>query len=275
MFRRFPLLALAGLLLLAACAAPPSNSETPAPTAAIPATAPVTVAPAAQPTAAQVPATVAPTVAPAASATIAAPAAAASGTPAAGSASTNNAAAPAAAMKLVIDPNASEARFQAREVLAGHNLPNDAIGKTKAVSGAIVIQLDGKLVADQSSITVDISTLTSDVAMRDGFIKRSTLQTDQYPTVTFAPTSVEGLPSPLPTSGDVTFTIKGDLTVKGKPYPTTWQVTGHIDGNQMTGTASTSFKFEDVGLTMPHVQRVLSIEDNLKLVLDYTISKAG
>jgi polyisoprenoid-binding protein YceI len=273
MFRRFPLLALAGILLLAACAAPASNSVAPAPATAAP--VPATVAPAAQPTAAPAPATVAPAAQPTSAPAAMATTSTANVAPATASANAGDAAAPAGAMKLAIDPNASEARFQAREVLAGHNLPNDAIGKTKAVSGAIVIQPDGKLVPDQSSITVDVSTLTSDQAMRDGFIKRSTLQTDQYPTVTFAPTSVEGLPSPLPTSGDVTFTVKGDLTVKGKPYPTTWQVTGHINGNQMTGTASTSFKFEDVGLTVPHVQRVLSIEDNLKLVLDYTISKAS
>ena len=60
----------------------------------------------------------------------------------------------------------SEASFRAREQLAGHSLPNDAVGKTKSISGAVVLNQDGTVAAEQSKITIGLSTLTSDESRR-------------------------------------------------------------------------------------------------------------
>jgi hypothetical protein len=50
----------------------------------------------------------------------------------------------------------------------------------------------------------------SDERQRDRYIQRNTLQTATYPTATFVPTQVVGLPSPMPASGDVTFQMIGN-----------------------------------------------------------------
>ena len=104
--------------------------------------------------------------------------------------------------------------------------------------------------------------------MRDGFIKRSTLETDKFPTAEFVPTEVKGLPTPLPKSGPVTFQITGDMTVHGATKPVTWDVTGTVDGNTFKGTAKTAVQFADFGMNQPRVPRVLSIEDNIRLEID-------
>ncbi len=260
------------LLLLAACAAPAAGPGAPAAPAA------ASSAPAAAPAQSQAPATLQPTTAAQPTQTAAAQPATAPAAPAttAGAASQpSSAAAPAAgALRLVIDPSASQASYKAREQLAGRDLPNDAIGTTRGVSGAIVLQPDGALVPGQSKFVVDLSQLQSDVRMRDNFIKGNTLQTAQYPTATFVPTRVEGLPSPLPTSGSVTFQITGDMTVRDVTHPMTWQVTAQIAGDQVTGTATSSFTFEDFKLTQPKVARVLSIEDKLGLELQFKLVKS-
>ena len=166
------------------------------------------------------------------------------------------------------------ASYKVREQLAKHDLPNDAIGKTTSVTGAIVLAADGTVDAKTSKITVDASTLQTDQSMRDNFVRRGVLQTDQYKDILFVPTAVSGLPSPLPASGPVTFKLTGDLTIRNVTKPVTWDVTGTVDGDTATGTATTSFKFADFSLTQPQVPVVLSIVDNITLQIDLVLQKS-
>jgi polyisoprenoid-binding protein YceI len=124
-------------------------------------------------------------------------------------------AAPPGSIRLVVDANTSHASYHAREKLAGNDLPSDAVGTTHGVSGAIVLNPDGTPNSDQSLVTVDLTSLMSDEDQRDNFIKRNTLQVDQFRTATFVPTQVVGLDTPLPTSGQQSFQLLGNLTVHG------------------------------------------------------------
>ena len=170
----------------------------------------------------------------------------------------------------------NEARYRVREQLANVSLPSDAIGRTSAVSGTIVINPDGSPVSAQSKIVVDITGLKSDRDQRDNFLRRSVLETSTYPTVEFVPTQVTGLPNPLPASGDVTFQLTGDLTVHGTTKSVTWDVTATVtNGSELSGTATTSFTFADFGLQQPRVPVVLSVEDTIKLELDFHFVKAN
>ncbi len=83
------------------------------------------------------------------------------------------------------------------------------------MTGTLAIRPDGSLLPGSSRFVVDLQTLKSDQAMRDGYLQRATLQTSTYPDMVFVPSTVTGLPSPLPASGDFTFQITGDCTLKG------------------------------------------------------------
>jgi polyisoprenoid-binding protein YceI len=266
------------LLLVAGCAAPvatPVPAAQPNPTAPAPATAaPAVPTPTLPPTAAPavptapMPATVAPAVPTAAVAT-----GAGAPTEATNSSGTTSSDPPAQAGNLVLKLVAgSQANYRVREQLVGHSLPNDAVGTTSALTGSISIRPDGTILSDESSFIVDLRTLKSDESRRDGFIQRSTLQTSKYPTATFVPTAVEGLASPLPNSGDVTFKLKGDLTVHGVTKPVTWDVQATIAGQGLSGFASTAFKFEDFGMNPPKVPMVLGVVDNITLEVKFSLS---
>jgi polyisoprenoid-binding protein YceI len=173
-------------------------------------------------------------------------------------------------------PEGNEARYRVREQLANLDLPSDAVGVTSAVSGAIVINADGTIASDQSKVSVDLTGLKSDRSQRDRFLQNNTLETRQYPTAEFVPTGVTGLPSPLPTSGEVAFQLTGDLTVHGVTKPVTWEVTATAaNGTDLTGTATTSFTFAEFNLTQPRVQSVLSVDDLIKLELDFHLVKGN
>jgi polyisoprenoid-binding protein YceI len=176
------------------------------------------------------------------------------------------------ALRLTLVSEGSQAAFRVREQLAGHSFPNDAVGTTKSIAGQLVIDQMGKILPDQSRFEVDLRTLKSDEQRRDSFIQRNTLQTGQYPTAVFVPTAVSGLPSPLPTAGDVSFQVTGDMTIHGVTKPVTWDVQGKIERAQLTGTATTAFKFGDFGMTQPRAAVVLSVEDNVKLEVAFQLT---
>lgn len=178
---------------------------------------------------------------------------------------------PDGGLRLVLAAEGNLARFAVREQLVNLDLPNDAVGTTTAVRGALVILPDGTLVTGESAFVVDLTTLTTDSSRRDGYIQRNTLETGIFPEAVFAPAAAAGLPSPLPTAGPVAFQLTGDLTVHGVTRPVTWDVTGEVSGRTLRGTASTSITFTDFGMTLPRVGPVLSVDDLIGLRLDFTL----
>lgn len=166
----------------------------------------------------------------------------------------------------------SEARYVVNETLANRPTPNDAIGATKDITGAISLNAQGQPVAADSKITVNVTNLKSDQQGRDNYLRRTTLRTEQYPTVTFVAKSIEGLKYPL-TSGEVNFKMSGDLTVKDVTFPVTWAVTGTSTATSVKGKAVTTFTFADIKTDKPSVAVLLSVADTIRLELDFTVTK--
>lgn len=176
---------------------------------------------------------------------------------------------------LEVVPDKSEARYRVREQLASLSLPSDAVGKTSAVTGTIVGKTDGSIVSSQSKFVVDLSTLKSDRSQRDNFLRRNVLETDQYPNATFVPTQATGLPSSFPSSGQASFKLTGDLTIRNVTKSVTWDVSCQGQNTEGLCHATTSFQFEYFNLTQPHVSIVLSIVNNITLEVDMYLKRVG
>src|SRR5690606_29339212 len=147
--------------------------------------------------------------------------------------------------------------------------PNDAVGETSNISGTLVLNDDGAVVPAESRFEVDLSTLKSDSDRRDNYIRRRTLQTEQYPKAVFVPTAIRGAPSPLPTTGEFSFELDGELTIREVPRPVTWRVAARAADGRYVGTAVTEFTFGTFELDIPRVASVLSIRDNIRLEYDF------
>ena len=170
--------------------------------------------------------------------------------------------------RYVLAPQGNEARYRVREQLAGIDFPSDAVGRTAAISGGIVLDANGGIVKDQSKFTINLATLATDSDRRDNYVRRNTLQTARHPDAVFAPTELKGLRFPLPESGDVTFQMVGDLTIRGVTRPVTWDVTAKVANGSIQGDAKTTFTFAQFEMTKPSVRSVLSVEDEIRL--EYT-----
>ena len=260
---------------LAACSSPPQPASTPVVPAAAPTTAPPpTIAPA--PTAA--PAAPAPTSVPAMPTTAPAPTA----VPVAPTTAPVPTAAPIAPITATAPPAASAglvftlgedsvARYKVEETLARQGFVV-ATGETSDVSGRIVFDADGGIVAEESAITMQAATLATDSDRRDRYVRERTLQTAQYPEIVFRPTSADGLPTPLTDAqGTIDFTISGDLTIIDQTRPITWNASADFGagGAEITGLASAEFTFEDFAMDKPSVAIVLSVEDTIRLEIEF------
>jgi polyisoprenoid-binding protein YceI len=174
-----------------------------------------------------------------------------------------------AAVHYTVAAEGNEARYRVREQLLHHDLPNNAIGKTTAITGGITFNADETIDTAASKIIIDVTSLKSDRDRRDGYVQHRILETAQYPSVVFTPTAFHGVKLPLATSGPQLFDISGLLTVHGVTRPTVWHVTAQSKNADVTGTGTTQFSFEDVSLAQPHVPVVLSVADTIKLEYDF------
>lgn len=164
----------------------------------------------------------------------------------------------------------SKATIRVREQLVGVSLPSDAVLSGTGAQGSFALNSDGTF-ASGSRITFQLSTLSSDQSNRDNFIKQDTLQVRQFPTAEFLPTKTSGLTVPLATSGTFTFTLTGNMTIKGKTKEVTFDVTAKRDGGDLTATATANptWKFGDFGMTAPSVPlRVVSVTDEIRATID-------
>lgn len=180
--------------------------------------------------------------------------------------------APDAAVRLEVLPGGNEVRYLVREQLAGLDLPNDAVGRTNAVAGGISLDESGRVIPGASKFVIQIGGLTSDKERRDGYVRRRILVADSNPTVVLEPTALRGVALPLPTTGTGSFTLLGDLTVKGVRRPTAWRVEATFTGDTVSGPARTAFTFADFQLAQPRVPIVLSVADTIRLEYDFRLA---
>ena len=193
-----------------------------------------------------------------------------SATPTATTAAAATAAAATASADAWTITDKSKATIRVREQLVGVSLPSDAVLTATGAKGSFTLNTDGTF-APGSKITFDLTTLSSDERDRDNFIKRDTLRVSQFPTAEFVPTKTSGLTVPLATSGTFTFTLTGNMTIKGQTHEVTFDVTAKRDGGDLTATATAnpSWKFGDFGMTAPSVPfRVLSVTDEIRAAVE-------
>ncbi len=174
----------------------------------------------------------------------------------------------AASGVMVTISDGSVARYSVTEQLASLSSPIDAVGETGDVEGAIVFESDGGIDPSRSVITVALAGLTSDESRRDRYVSNRVFDTSQYPNAELAITGVDGLDWPFPDSGETTFRLHGDMTVRDATSPTTWDVEAQSAGGVVTGQAKTVVTFDQFDLSKPSLAFIISVEDEIRLELD-------
>ena len=170
-----------------------------------------------------------------------------------------------------IDSSSSKATFTINEVLFGN--PNTVVGETDKVAGQILVNAQDPSKSQVGEIKIDVSTLVTDNDLRNRTLQGRILQTDtaanQY--ATFVAKSITGLPESIAVGQQVSFKITGDLTTHQVTKTVTFDATVKVvSDKQITGTASTTVKYSDFGISVPDVPSVTGLGDMVKLALDFT-----
>jgi polyisoprenoid-binding protein YceI len=163
----------------------------------------------------------------------------------------------------------SVAGYRVREQLAFLPAPSDAVGRTSAVTGTVVVGgTTDALTVTSASLTVDVSTLTSDQQMRDQHIHQMGLESDTYPKATFVLSDPITLPANAASGAAVSVQATGKLTIHGTTQTVTIPLTARLSSNSIEIAGSTTFPFERFGMTPPSIGGFVSVQDSATMEFD-------
>ena len=172
----------------------------------------------------------------------------------------------------VIDPSQSTAKFVVHETLRG--VANvTTVGTTSAITGDLYLTPQGLVPTPKSSFSVDLTTLKTDTAMRDNYIKQNTLQTAKFPTADFNIDSLSDFPASYVEGSEADLSLTGTMTIHGVSKPVTWTVKARHSGDVLTATADADVTMTDFGMTPPDVG-VAKAQDDVHLQVVFVSNRA-
>jgi polyisoprenoid-binding protein YceI len=161
--------------------------------------------------------------------------------------------------------------YRVTEKLFANISESEATGRTDNVDATMTI--DGTTITDVT-VTADLRELTSDNSFRDGRLRSSGIESDQFPEAKFVMT--EPIPlSAVPTAGEtITTEATGDFTLHGVTKRVTIALEGRWDGRQVQVVGNMPIVFSDYGITAPTAPAVASVDDNGEMELQLFFNPA-
>ncbi|HEX9260176.1 MAG TPA: YceI family protein, partial [Acidimicrobiales bacterium] len=141
----------------------------------------------------------------------------------------------------------------------GDTIKKTAVGRTPAISGSIIVQGTRVVKAD---IEADLSRLVSNEDRRDNRLRTSGLETDKFPTATFALSEPLDLGNPPRIGETMTVNASGNLTLHGVTKPVTVALQARWNGTSIDIAGNTPILMADFGITPPSVGGFVSVDDN-------------
>ena len=158
----------------------------------------------------------------------------------------------------VSDNGASFVGYRVKEQLAFLNSPNEAVGRSKAVTGTMEVAGD---TVEKVRIEADLTQLTSDEDRRDNAIRQRGLESDRFPTATLELAEPIRLGS-APAKGEtVRGRGKGRLTVHGVTREVDLDLSGRWSGSTIQVAGQFPVRMTDYQIEPPRFGPVVSIED--------------
>jgi polyisoprenoid-binding protein YceI len=169
-----------------------------------------------------------------------------------------------------IVPGESQLQYEVGEVFLNQDSRfNVAVGVTRQISGEISGDRDNPQTVTFSTFKADISQFTSDSNRRDNAIRNRFLESTRFPEVTFNVTEVEGIPDTYQDGQEVALQISGELTVREVTQPVTFDAVVKLEGDTLSGVATTTILMSDFGFGPISIAGILNTEDEVKVTLTF------
>jgi polyisoprenoid-binding protein YceI len=171
----------------------------------------------------------------------------------------------------VSDDGSSYVGYRVREQLAFLDSPNEAVGRSTAVTGTMRVTGDQ---VDAVRIEADLTQLTSDETRRDNAIRERGLESERYPTATLELTEPIRLDRTPAQGQEVRGSGTGRLTVHGVTREVDLDVTGRWSGSTIQVVGQLPVKMSDFQIEAPRFGPVVSIEDSLAVDFNLVFERA-
>jgi polyisoprenoid-binding protein YceI len=184
------------------------------------------------------------------------------GTSPSGSVSSAAPAAGTLAGRWVVAPG-SVVGYRVREQLGFLPAPDDAVGRTSAITGGFSIDASGStFTVGNVSLDADLTKLQSDDGRRDRRLAGIGLQTAQFPSAAFAAQGPISVPSGTVSGVAATVPATGRLTIHGVTRTVTIPLQVRRDAGQIDIAGSLRFPFSDFGMTAPSVGGFVTVQSD-------------
>jgi polyisoprenoid-binding protein YceI len=179
----------------------------------------------------------------------------------------------------VVVPEASRASYLVDEEFFGGALAKlgipaglaKVVGSTQAIEGRLQLNLDDlSAPLGENIFTVRINTLTTDREDRDQWIRENGPRLDSFPIATFVAKAIEGAPATYNEGEEVSFKLSGDLTIRNITRPVTFDVRASLNGDTLTGVATTRLLMSDFGIEQLSFANTLTVADEFGLEIHIT-----
>ena len=161
----------------------------------------------------------------------------------------------------------TRARYRIGEQLARLDTPITAVGETSGVSGQLILDGSGDVVAG-STITVDITTLRSDETKRDRWVRKNGGLGEK---VVFTVENISNLPWPIPNEGEAKIRLEGNLLIAGVSKATQWDSSINFRGSSISGLAATEIGWKEFSLSKPNMFFIISVDDRFILEIEFEV----
>ena len=154
--------------------------------------------------------------------------------------------------------------YRVTENFAGDVVEKTATGRTAAVEGTITV--DGTAIT-ATGFTADLTQLKSDQARRDSSLAARGIETERFPTATFALTQPVTLPAAPAKGEDLQLTVTGDLTLHGVTKPVDVAIEARWDGPTISVAGHAPITFADFGMDRIELPGFVTTDDQGTLEL--------
>jgi polyisoprenoid-binding protein YceI len=162
--------------------------------------------------------------------------------------------------------------YRVKEQLAFLDSPNEAVGRSTAVTGTMEVAGD---TVESVRIEADLTRLTSDESRRDNAIRQRGLESERYPTATLELAEPIMLAKAPAEGQEVRGQGKGRLTVHGVTRDVDLDLRGRWSGSTIQVVGQLPVKMSDYQIQAPRFGPVVSIEDSAAVDFSLVFERAA
>jgi polyisoprenoid-binding protein YceI len=160
--------------------------------------------------------------------------------------------------------------YRIKELFGGATIKKDAVGRTPDVTGSLTITADAVTAAE---VTADLTTLDSNRAARDSYLRNNALETERFSDATFELTGPIEVPTELAPGTDVEVQARGRLTLHGETKPVTLTLDARFDGDAIEVAGTAPVVLADYAIEAPDTA-VAAVDDEGSLELHLRFERA-